>query len=67
MYAVGLALLLTVMDRKLVYLEPLACSAAGMAIHYCFLAVFAWMMVEGIHLYKVLRHVFEPKSNSMTR
>ncbi|XP_037089487.1 adhesion G protein-coupled receptor L3-like [Pollicipes pollicipes] len=66
-YAAGLVLLLTVMDRHLVYLEPIACSLAGMAIHYCFLSVFAWSMVEGVHLYKVLRHVFEPKSNSMTR
>ncbi|KAF0293769.1 Adhesion G protein-coupled receptor L3 [Amphibalanus amphitrite] len=66
-YAVGLTLLLTVMDRRLVYLEPAACTVAGMAIHYSFLAVFAWTMVEGIHLYKVLRHVFEPRSNSMTR
>ncbi|XP_068196232.1 adhesion G protein-coupled receptor L2-like isoform X2 [Antennarius striatus] len=51
---------------ELVYLvginmtEPkLVCSINAGILHFCFLAVFAWMCLEGVQLYLMLAEVFE--------
>jgi len=33
--------------------------ATGIITHYVFLAAFSWMVVEGIHLYKMVVYVFD--------
>ena len=35
------------------------CSIIAGLLHYCFLAAFAWMCMEGIQLYVMLVEVFE--------
>lgn len=35
------------------------CSAYAILLHYAFMAAFAWMFVEGCHLYRMLVLVFE--------
>ncbi|XP_070557832.1 cadherin EGF LAG seven-pass G-type receptor 2-like isoform X8 [Ptychodera flava] len=35
----------------------LACKLVAIALHYFFMAAFAWMFVEGLHLYRMLTEV----------
>nr|XP_032524919.1 latrophilin Cirl isoform X1 [Danaus plexippus plexippus] len=37
------------------------CGLVAGALHYFFLAAFAWMFLEGFHLYAMLVEVFEPE------
>ncbi|XP_035670937.1 adhesion G protein-coupled receptor L2-like [Branchiostoma floridae] len=41
------------------------CTVIAIALHYLFLAVFAWMCVEGIELYIILVKIFNLKSSRM--
>nr|XP_054771830.1 adhesion G-protein coupled receptor G7-like [Lytechinus pictus] len=37
---------------------PVMCTIVAALLHYLYLAVFAWMLIEGIHLYLMLVKVF---------
>ena len=37
----------------------LVCSIIAGVLHFCFLAAFAWMCLEGVQLYLMLAEVFE--------
>ena len=41
------------------------CTAAAIMIHYSFLAVFMWNLVEGIQLYKMVIIVFDDGKDYM--
>lgn len=36
----------------------MVCSIVALLLHYCYLAVFTWMLVEGLHLYSQVVRVF---------
>ncbi|ESO90837.1 hypothetical protein LOTGIDRAFT_122649, partial [Lottia gigantea] len=36
----------------------IACSMIALVLHYCYMSVFAWMLVEGLHLYNRVVRVF---------
>ena len=38
------------------------CVAAGAFLHYFLLASFGWMLMEGIHLWRLVIHVFSSQS-----
>ncbi|XP_025095062.1 adhesion G-protein coupled receptor D1-like isoform X2 [Pomacea canaliculata] len=38
--------------------ERVVCSIVALLLHYCYLAVFTWMLVEGLHLYSQVVRVF---------
>lgn len=40
-------------------LHQLVCSIIAGILHFCFLAAFAWMCLEGVQLYLMLVDVFE--------
>ncbi len=40
-------------------LRQLVCSIIAGVLHFCFLAAFAWMCLEGVQLYLMLVEVFE--------
>nr|XP_039272608.1 adhesion G protein-coupled receptor L2-like [Styela clava] len=42
---------------------PILCSVVAGALHYCFLATFVWMALEGFQLYVMLIEVFERNTN----
>ncbi len=39
--------------------SQLVCSIIAGILHFCFLAAFAWMCLEGVQLYLMLVEVFE--------
>eukprot|EP00058_Branchiostoma_floridae_P027789 XP_002613280.1 hypothetical protein BRAFLDRAFT_68245 [Branchiostoma floridae] len=53
------AILVDVIGHKTV------CTVIAIALHYLFLAVFAWMCVEGIELYIILVKIFNLKNSRM--
>ncbi|XP_029638725.1 cadherin EGF LAG seven-pass G-type receptor 1 isoform X1 [Octopus sinensis] len=43
--------------------SPVACKVVAIFLHYVMMAMFCWMLVEGIHLYIVLVKVFKTGSH----
>ncbi|GAB1599959.1 cadherin EGF LAG seven-pass G-type receptor 1-like isoform X2 [Argonauta hians] len=43
--------------------HPVACKVIAILLHYVMMAMFCWMLVEGIHLYIVLVKVFKTGSH----
>ena len=41
---------------------PTLCSAIAVALHFLFLSSFSWMMVEGLHIYRLLTSVWQTGS-----
>ncbi|XP_053619225.1 latrophilin Cirl isoform X2 [Plodia interpunctella] len=41
--------------------DRILCGVIAAVLHYFFLAAFAWMFLEGFHLYAMLVEVFEPE------
>lgn len=41
------------------------CIASGILTHYAFLSAFAWMGVEGLHLYRMVVHVFDSENSPL--
>ncbi|CAG7786511.1 unnamed protein product [Allacma fusca] len=56
---IGMILVLFVVDRNYFSLPTDFCVAAGIVTHYIYLAAFMWMAIEGVHLYKMVVHVFD--------
>lgn len=42
------------------------CTAVSVSLHYLSLAVFCWMLVEGIHLYRQVVQVFDSARHKKT-
>ncbi|XP_060603674.1 adhesion G protein-coupled receptor L4-like [Ruditapes philippinarum] len=38
--------------------HKMVCRITALVLHYCFLSIFAWMLVEGLHLYTKVVQVF---------
>ena len=47
--------------------SKLQCGIVAGLLHYTFLAAFAWMALEGIHLYLSLNQVFNVDNRSVVR
>ena len=47
--------------------DPLTCSIIAAALHYFFLAAFAWMLLEGFQIYLMLVKVFDASSGSRSK
>ncbi|XP_046555599.1 uncharacterized protein LOC124264863 [Haliotis rubra] len=43
----------------------LVCAAVALVLHYCYTAVFVWMLVEGLHLYSKVVQVFGTERSRM--
>ncbi|RDD47837.1 Adhesion G-protein coupled receptor D1 [Trichoplax sp. H2] len=64
----GISLLLAQIGLLLgdaVKLWPVPCKFLAIYQHFFFLAIFSWMLVEGIHLYFQIVTVFETKSKTI--
>lgn len=48
-----------ILTRLPVCFSQLVCSLIAGVLHFCFLAAFAWMCLEGVQLYLMLVEVFE--------
>ncbi|KAL4231873.1 G-protein coupled receptor 2 [Mactra antiquata] len=46
--------------------QPIVCRVAALFLHYCFLSIFTWMLVEGIHLYTKVVQVFGTDNSRTT-
>ena len=44
----------------------LVCAVVAVLLHYCYTAVFIWMLVEGLHLYSKVVRVFGTERSRMT-
>ncbi|KAK6623352.1 hypothetical protein RUM43_009204 [Polyplax serrata] len=55
----GHFLLVTVTDKKFFYISDGLCTVYAIITYYAFMAAFAWMFMEGCHLYRMLILVFE--------
>ncbi|RDD44468.1 Adhesion G-protein coupled receptor D1 [Trichoplax sp. H2] len=44
---------------------PILCRILAIGLHLCYLSVFMWMLVEGLHLYLQIVTVFDEKDRSL--
>lgn len=60
-------LLLLVFPVHLAGLSPLQvpCKILAILLHFFFLSTFAWMLVEGFHLYSMVIKVFGSEENKL--
>jgi latrophilin 1 len=62
---IGNTFVLLILDRNYFNLSEGVCTGSGMLTHYIFLAAFGWMGVEGVHLYRMVVHVFDSEKNPL--